>query len=53
MHRELWWGHLRKRSHMENSGIDKKVILKRIFKKWNGAWTELIWLRTGADGGLL
>ena len=24
-----------------------------IFKEWNGAWTELIWLRTGTGGVLL
>jgi hypothetical protein len=24
-----------------------------MFKKWDGAWIGLIWLRIGADGGLL
>jgi hypothetical protein len=29
------------------------IILKWIFKKWDGAaWTGLIWLRIGTGGGL-
>jgi hypothetical protein len=27
--------------------------IKLIFKKWDGAWTGLIWLRIGTGGGLL
>jgi hypothetical protein len=34
-------------------GIDKSIILKRIFNKWDEAWTGLIWLRIGTGGGLL
>jgi hypothetical protein len=35
------------------SGIDGRVILKRILKTWDAEpWTEFIWLRTGT-GGLL
>ena len=33
-------------------GIDGRKILRRIFRKWDvGAWTGLIWLRTGTGGG--
>ena len=36
------------------AGVYGKMILKRIFKKWDGeAWTGLIWFRIGAGGGLL
>jgi hypothetical protein len=29
------------------------IILKWIFKRWDGAWTGLSWLRIGTGGGLL
>jgi hypothetical protein len=41
-----------RRDHLEDSGVDE-IILKWIFKKWDGAWNGLIWLRTGTGGGLL
>jgi hypothetical protein len=36
-------------------GRPRRIILKWIFKKWDGggAWTGLVWLRTGKGGGLL
>jgi hypothetical protein len=36
--------------HSKHIGADKRIILKWIYKKWNGVRTELIWLsiRTGA-----
>jgi len=42
----LWWGNLRGRDHFEDPGIDARIILIWIFRKWDeGAWTSLIWLR--------
>jgi hypothetical protein len=29
------------------------IILKWIFKKWDGTWIGLSWLRIGTGGGLL
>jgi len=33
-------------------GLDGKIILKYVLKKWNGkAWTGFIWIRIGTGGG--
>jgi hypothetical protein len=29
------WGKLRERDHLEDSGIDGRTILKRIFRNWD------------------
>ena len=43
-----------KRPHLGDPGIDRNIILRRIFRKLNArAWTGLIWLRIGAGGGKL
>jgi hypothetical protein len=36
------WGNLRERDHLEDRGIDGRIILRWIFRKWDvGAWTGL------------
>ena len=29
----FWWGNLRKRDHLGNPGVDRRIILRWIFRK--------------------
>jgi hypothetical protein len=53
LHTGFWWGNLRKGDHLEDPGVDRRIILKWIFKKWDGGipWIDL--LRIGTNDGLL
>jgi hypothetical protein len=47
----VWWGNLRERDHLGDPGVDVKIILRWIFRKWYlGIWTGSSWLRIGAGG---
>jgi hypothetical protein len=35
MNTGLWWGVLRERDHLEDLGAERRIILKRVFKKWD------------------
>jgi hypothetical protein len=50
----FWRGYIGERDHLENVGVYWRIILKWMFKKWNGeSWTVLIWLRMGTVGRYL
>jgi hypothetical protein len=42
----VWRGNLRERDHWGDPGVDGRIILGWIFRKWDvGVWTGLGWLR--------
>ena len=63
--RDRWWavvsavmnteapcrGILKERDHLGDPGVDGRVILRWIFRKWCvGVWTGLSWLKIGTGG---
>jgi hypothetical protein len=50
----FWWGNLRERGHLGDWGVDGRIMLRWIFRRWNmGVWTGFSWLRIGTGGGHL
>jgi len=47
----FWWGNLRERDHSGNPGVDGRIILSWIFRKWDvEVWTgsSCFWIGTGS-----
>jgi len=46
-----WWENRRERDHWGDSGVDRRIILRWISRKWDlGAWIGSSWLRIGTVG---
>ena len=35
MYTEFWWGNLRERDHLEDSGVGGRLILRWILRQWD------------------
>ena len=47
----FWWGNLRERDHWGDQDVDGRIILRWIFRKWEGVvGTGWSWLRIGTGG---
>ena len=50
----FWWGNPRERDHLGDPDVDGRIILRWIFRKWEGVvGTGWSWLRIGTGGGHL
>jgi len=48
----FWWGNLKETDHLGNPGVDGRIIVRWIFRKWDvGVWTGSSWLRKGQVAG--
>jgi len=47
-------GNLRERDHLGEPGVDGRIILRWVFRKWDvGVWTGSSWFRIRTGGGHL
>jgi hypothetical protein len=50
----FWWRNLSVGDHWGDPGIDRRIVLRWIFRNWVvRAWSGLSWLRIETDGGHL
>jgi len=43
VHAGFWWRNLREINHLEDPGVDGRIILRLIFSKWGGRmdWIDI------------
>jgi hypothetical protein len=46
----FWWGNVRVRDHLGETGVDGRIILRWIIRKWNVGSMDWIELAQDRDG---
>ena len=49
MYSAFWWGNLKGRDHLEDPGIDGRIIIRWTFRKWAGRGMNCIHLAQDKD----
>jgi hypothetical protein len=49
VHAGFWWGSLREKNHLEDLGVDVRIIMKWIFKKKDWRWEGRELTLSGSD----
>ena len=47
MYKEFWWGNLRERDRLGDPGVDGRIILRWIFRKWDVGGMD--WIKLAQD----
>jgi hypothetical protein len=53
MHKHISSENPKKQDHLEDLGVDRRIILKRVLNKVCRMGIEFIWLRTESSSGFL
>jgi len=50
----FWWGDLKEKGHLGDSGVYRRIMLRWIFRKWDvGVWIGSSWFRIKTGGKYL